>query len=153
MIPFNEHAAASIEEYPSYRGPSSGFTEQVYCITPLAGRDGRTTIGLVNRARNKGISMSFAVEQLPYVTLWKNTNSEGEGYVTGLEPGTNYPNNRRIERKFGRVPKLKSGESHHAVLDFTILSGRQAVNKLVDQVQRLQQQAQPLLQKTPENKD
>jgi hypothetical protein len=38
---------------------------------------------LQNRARDKAVSMAFAVEELPYVALWKNTNAEGEGYVTG----------------------------------------------------------------------
>jgi hypothetical protein len=97
--------------------------------------------------------MKFAIEQLPYVTLWKNTNSEGEGYVTGLEPGTNFPNNRRIERKFGRVPKLASGQSHHAEIDFTLLKGHQAVGGLIDQIQKIQNQAQPVIERSPENKD
>ena len=153
VAPFNEHAAASIDDYSTYQGPTSGFTEQVYCLTPIAGRDGRTSIGLVNRARNKGVSMTFSVEQLPYVSLWKNTNLEGEGYVTGLEPGTNFPNNRRVERKFGRVPKLKAGESHKAEIDITILQDRQAVTRLEERVQRIQQQAEPDFQYTPENKD
>lgn len=153
IIPFNEHAAESIDSYSVYNGPTAGFTEQVYCMTPLAGYDGRTTVGLVNRSKNKGISMKFSIQQLPFITLWKNTNSEGEGYVTGLEPGTSFPNNRRIERKFGRVPKLDSGQSHHAEIDFTILKGNKAVRGLIDQIQKIQRQAQPVIENKPENKD
>ena len=153
VIPFNDHAAQSVNSYPHYQGPTSGFVEQVYCITALAGRDGKTTIGLVNRAKNKGVSMTYSVKELPYVTLWKNTNSEGEGYVTGLEPGTNFPNNRRIERKFGRVPKLKSGESHKATIDFTIHRGRQAISRLEDHIQSLQQKQNPIIETKPEDKE
>jgi hypothetical protein len=153
VIPFNDHAAESVSEYAQYQGPTSGFVEQVYCITALAGRDGKTTIGLVNRAKNKGISMTYSVKELPYVTLWKNTNSEGEGYVTGLEPGTNFPNNRRIERKFGRVPKLKSGESHKATIDFTILKGRQQISRLEDHIQAVQQNQKPTIETKPEDKE
>ena len=107
VTPFNDHAAASVDDYASLCRPDSWFVEQVYCITPLSGRDGKTEIGLVNRAGDKGVSMSYATDTLPYLTLWKNAPSLGEGYVTGLEPGTNFPNNRRIERQHGRVPKLK----------------------------------------------
>ncbi len=153
VIPFNDHAAQSVNEYAQYQGPTSGFVEQVYCITALAGRNGKTTIGLVNRAKNKGISMTYSVKELPYVTLWKNTNSEGEGYVTGLEPGTNFPNNRRIERKFGRVPKLKSGESHKATIDFTIHKGRQEISRLEDHIQSLQQKQKPVIETKPEDKE
>ena len=97
--------------------------------------------------------MTYSVKELPYVTLWKNTNSEGEGYVTGLEPGTNFPNNRRIERKFGRVPKLKSGESHKATIDFTILKGRQQISRLEDHIQALQQNQKPTIETKPEDKE
>ena len=87
VTPFNDHAAASVDDYARYAAPTPGFVEQVYCITPLSGRDGKTEIGLVNRAGDKGVSMSYATDTLPYLTLWKNTPSLGEGYVTGLEPG------------------------------------------------------------------
>ena len=62
--------------------------------------------------------MTLSTEQLPFFTLWKNTAAENDGYVTGLEPGTNFPYNRRIERKAGRVPKLAAGESRHFAIDF-----------------------------------
>ena len=64
---------------------------------------------LQNRARNKAVSMSYPIAELAYVALWKNTNAESDGYVTGLEPGTGFPNNRRIERKFGRVRSWRRG--------------------------------------------
>ncbi len=84
VTPFNDHAAKSVADYASYAGPKLGFIEQVYCIHPLADSDGRTVIALRNKAGDRAVSMSFAVKELPYVTLWKNTNAEGEGYVTGL---------------------------------------------------------------------
>jgi hypothetical protein len=43
---------------------------------------------------------------LPCYTLWKNTTAEPDGYVTGLEPGTNFPNPRSFETQRGRVVKL-----------------------------------------------
>ena len=41
------------------------------------------------------------LEELPCFTLWKNTAAEADGYVTGLEPGTNFPNLRSFERFVG----------------------------------------------------
>ena len=53
------------------------------------------------------------------MTIWKNTASEPNGYVTGIEPATSYSNARTFERKQGRVPLLKGGQSFHATLRFT----------------------------------
>jgi hypothetical protein len=43
---------------------------------------------------------------LPCFTLWKNQGGLADGYVTGLEPGTNYPNPRSFEETQGRVVPL-----------------------------------------------
>lgn len=125
VTPFNAHAAKGVQTFAEYEGPIKGFIEQVYCIEPYAGADGRTTIMLHNANETKAVTMTYSVEQLPFLTLWKNTNAGEEGYVTGLEPGTGYPYNRRIERQFGRVPKLKAGEERTFVIDFQVLRGRE----------------------------
>jgi hypothetical protein len=41
--------------------------------------------------------------------LWKNTTASSDGYVTGLEPGTNFPNPRTFETRKGRVVGLEPG--------------------------------------------
>jgi hypothetical protein len=149
---FNEHAAKSLQGYDTYAGPKLGFIEQVYCIVPLADKDGYTLIALQNMARDRAISMSFSVKELPFVSLWKNTNAEGEGYVTGLEPGTNFPNNRRVERKFGRVPKLAAGASRSATIDFTIHTGTEDVKHIAKRIAAIQGNDKIKLI-GPENKD
>ena len=93
---------------------------------------------LRNAALDRAVSMAFNVDQLPCITLWKNTNAEEEGYVTGLEPGTGFPYNRRIERQLGRVPKLKPGESRQFAIDFAIRVGPEEVKSAVQEVQRIQ---------------
>jgi hypothetical protein len=153
VTPFNEHAAKAVADYANYAGPKIGFIEQVYCIYPLADKDGRTLIALRNKARDRAVSMSFSTKELPYLSLWKNTNAEGEGYVTGLEPGTNFPNNRRIERKFGRVPKLVAGASHGAIIDFTIHTGAEDVKRVAERVAVIQGDEPARLNVSPENKD
>lgn len=153
VTPFNEHAAKDIAHYSEYAGPTPGFVEEVYCLHPIADKEGRTIIALENKARDRAVSLSFPVKDLPYVTLWKNTNAEGEGYVTGLEPGTNFPANRRIERAHGRVPKLAAGESHHAAIDFQIHTGAEETRRLSEQIRALQGEVKPVLDEAPEKKD
>jgi hypothetical protein len=150
VTPFNSHAAEGIDHYSEYAGPTVGFVEQVYCLHPIADQNGRTLIGLRNKARDRAVSLAFSVKDLPFVTLWKNTNLETEGYVTGLEPGTNFPSNRRIERAHGRVPKLAPGESHTAAIDFTIHGNAEETKHLAEQVAALQGSVKPVIDTTPE---
>jgi hypothetical protein len=153
VTPFNSHAAKDVARYADFGGPQPGFIEQVYCIHPLADAEGNALIMLQNKARDKAVSMAFAVGELPYVALWKNTNAEGEGYVTGLEPGTGFPNNRRIERKLGRVPKLAPGATYGAKIDFTIHASADEVAGVAERISALQGGIQPVLDDRPEDKD
>ncbi len=152
LTPFNEAAANEIGRYASFSGPTPGYVEKIYCIKPRADRDGRTLIALQNKARDRAVSMSYLVKELPFISLWKNTNAEGEGYVTGLEPGTNFPNNRRIERQLGRVPKLAPGASHRATLDFAIHIGNEPIKQLSNRIRAIQGDVQPILDSHPEQK-
>lgn len=138
VTPFNEHAAKSASQFSEYSGPQKGFIEQVYCLRPLADESGQTMILLQNAAADRGVSMSFPVEQLPYVTLWKNLTALEEGYVTGLEPGTGFPYNRRIERKAGRVPKLGPNQTRRFTIDFAILNSKAEVQQANGDIARIQ---------------
>jgi hypothetical protein len=138
VTPFNAHAAKSVNQYGEYAGPTKGFIEQVYCVYPLTDPQGRATVMLRNAAGNQAVTMTYPVEQLPYFTLWKNTNAEEEGYVTGLEPGTGFPYNRRLERKAGRVPKLNPGQTREFKIDFAILNDRASVERAAESIRQLQ---------------
>ncbi len=136
--PFNAHAAKSLNQFAEYSAPSRGFVEQVYGVIPFADENNRTTAMLRNAAGDKGVTMSYRVDQLPYFTLWKNTTAIEEGYVTGLEPGTGFPANRSIERKAGRVPKLKLNEARRFAIDFAIHAGKEGVDRAAAEISRLQ---------------
>ena len=129
--PFNTHAAKSLNQFAEYAAPTNGFIEQVYGVIPFADENNRATVMLRNAAGDKGITMSYLIDQLPYFTLWKNTTAIEEGYVTGLEPGTGFPANRSVERKAGRVPKLKPNETRKFAIDFAILAGKEQVDRSV----------------------
>jgi hypothetical protein len=138
VTPINAHAATAVEKFNEYAGPSKGFVEQVYCLQPFADGRGRTLAMLQNAAADRGASLAFSTTQLPYLTLWKNTAAMAEGYVTGIEPATGFPYNRRIERKFGRVPKLQPNQRRRFTLDCQIHVGPDAVKQAGDKIARLQ---------------
>ena len=152
VTPFNQHAAKDLASYGNYQGPRLGFIEQVYCLRPKSDRAGRALIMLRNKARDKAVSMNFATGELPFVSLWKNTNALKEGYVTGLEPGTGFPNNRRIERKFGRVPKLPPGGTFKASIDVTIHTTSTEVAEVSNRIEALQGGIDPTVDQSPEDK-
>lgn len=58
--------------------------------------------------------------------------------MTGLEPGTGFPYNRRIERKFGRVPKLAPHASRSFSIDYAIHSGETDVKTIADRISAIQ---------------
>lgn len=153
VTPMNKRAAKFLKNYASFAGPTKGFVEQVYCFHPLADAKGKTIIALANGKRDRAVSMTYAVTELPYLTLWKNTASESEGYVTGLEPGTNFPNHRSIERRLGRVPKLAPGESYRATIDYAIHVGAQDVGDVVKRIETIQTRQKLVINREPEKKD
>lgn len=149
ITPFNAHAAKSTASYAEYTAPTKGFIEQVYVIEPFADAQNRTTVMLHNAAGDKAVTMTYAIDQLPYFTLWKNTTALEEGYVTGLEPGTSSPANRSIERKAGRVPKLKPNETRDFAIEVGIHEGKEAVKRGVAAINALQAGRQPQINSKP----
>ncbi len=127
VTPRNDYPAKDIRHFDTFAGPTAGAAEQVYFLEPQADGAGRAKILLHNAAADRGASMNFSVEQLPCFTLWKNTVAIADGYVTGLEPGTGFPNPRQMERQAGRVPRLAPGEARRFALDFAIHRDRAQV--------------------------
>lgn len=127
VMPMNEHAAKRVDKYSVYDAPTPGFIEEVYCLYPYANDDGMTTVMLHNAAANKGVAFHYSVTQLPHLTVWKNTLNKESGYVTGIEPGTNFPFNRRVEREAGRLKKLSGGETREFAIEFDLLTDAKAV--------------------------
>jgi galactose mutarotase-like enzyme len=153
ITPFNAHAAEGMKTYDKYAGPTLGFVEQVYKIKPASDADGRTMAMLKSAKGDRAASLAFNVKQLPFLTQWKNTNAIGEGYVTGIEPGTSFPHNRRVERQHGRVPKLAAGESRSFEIDYAIHVGEAEVKQAAAKVAAIQGDRKPQADAEPEKID
>jgi len=104
---------------------------------------------LRNAAADKAVSMAFSIKQLPFFTLWKNPVAYEDGYVTGLEPGTGFPRNRAIERRFGRVPKLAPHQSRLFTIDFALHVGKDQVRAAADEIAHIQAERKTQVDKEP----
>jgi hypothetical protein len=110
LVPRTAHAASGIKTWDSYSAPQPGFEEMVYFFELNAADDGMTRAMLKNAHATRGVSLVFNKKQLPWFTLWKDTAGEPDGYVTGLEPGTNFPNPRTFETAKERTVLLAAGQ-------------------------------------------
>ena len=153
VFPINDHAAKAIDTYTKFKGPIDGFVEEVFCIHPYGDANGKTEVMLHNAAGDKAVSLKYGVKELPHLTLWKNTLSESNGYVTGVEPGTSFPNNRRIERKAGRLAVLEPNETRPFTVDFVLHESKTSVDEAAQRIKGIQNGRKTDVVKEPESWD
>ncbi len=142
IAPRNARAVEGLASFDVYGPPVPGFAEQVYFFEMETDDRSETCVLLRDRAGTNGVALRFSPVQLPAFTLWKNTGGEKSGYVTGLEPGTNYPNPKPFEKARGRVVTLPPGGSHVAVTTVEVLLGGDEVARVEDEIQALQSRTQ-----------
>ena len=139
VAPRDARAAENMDSYETYLGPTAGYVEQVYWYDLLPDAAGRTLAMLRSATADKGLVLRFDCGQLPAFTQWKNTASMADGYVTGLEPATDYPNAKDFERGKGRLMKMGPGETRRTALALEILDSAEAVCAVQDEIAALQQ--------------
>lgn len=143
VVPRNERAAEGMETWNSYAPEVAGYAEQVYFLELLTGEDGKTRTMLKNAEGTRGVSILLDKNQLPCYTLWKNTTTSADGYVTGLEPGTNFPNPRTFEGQQGRVVRLAPGATTAFDLVLEFHKDADEVRQAEDAVAALQGDVEP----------
>jgi hypothetical protein len=152
MAPRDAHAAADIDTYDVYLGPTAGYVEQCYFFDLAADEEGKTRILLRNRAGDRGLSMRYEKQQLPWFTQWKCTQTEADGYVTGIEPGTNFPNLKTVERDRGRVVVLPPGKTYQVRIDFEIHGTSESVAATEHEIRAFQEHFLPKVHRSPQSK-
>lgn len=150
VSPISAAAAGGIDTLETYAGPHPGFAEQVYCYDLLADAQQRTLAMLYNHAGDKAVVLRFNRRELPCFTVWKNTMALEEGYVTGLEPATNYPNFKTFERQQGRVPVLAPGGRYSATWSIEVHDKSAAVAEVLKEIVSLQAHAKAIVHRTPQ---
>lgn len=150
IVPRNDHAAGGIKTWDHYSAPQPGFEEQVYFLKLRGDDAGQTQVLLKNAHGTQGSSLLFNLKQLPCFTIWKNTTGDRDGYVTGLEPGTNYPNPRTYEEQQQRVVKLAGGEKASLELQLQFHTKAAEVTAAETAVAKLNAGKQPKIHDKPQ---
>jgi hypothetical protein len=150
IVPRNAHAAKSIETWDQYPVPTPGTEESVYFFELFADAASRTQALLHSADASLGVSMSWDTETLPCFTLWKNPTAEADGYVTGLEPGTNFPNPRSFEGKHGRFVKLAPEQTVRYDLTLEFLLTKEQVTSADAQVAAIAAGRKPQIHSAPQ---
>lgn len=141
VAPRDDRALEGIEEFATCDSPQAGFVEQAYWMR-LQGKQptGNTAAMLKNAAGNKAAVLRYTLQDFPCFTFWKNTAAREDGYVTGMEPATAFPNNRANEREQGRVILLDGGESRQTRMTVDVLDSSAAVTATEAEIRDLARQ-------------
>jgi galactose mutarotase-like enzyme len=143
VAPRDKPAMGNLAEWNVCGPETPGAPEVVFYTQLCSDADGRTHAMLRNAAGTKGVSLLFNTRQLPCFSLWKNRQATADGYVVGLEPGTNYPNRKPFEQQHGRVVELEPGESRTFELLLEAHGDAAAVAAAEQAVAKLQQGVKP----------
>ncbi len=111
LAPKDDLSASEIDSWNKYGPPQSGYAERVYFARLHADDSKRTAAMLKSPDGDRGLGVRFHVGGLPRFIVWKNTAAETDGYVTGIEPATNFPNTRSFEENQGRVVEIRPGDT------------------------------------------
>ena len=149
VAPRDKVAMEDIDSFNVFGPPERGFVEHVYFMELLSDDKGFTEAMLVNKSLDKAVSHIFSVRELPFFTLWKNTAADEDGYVTGLEPGSSFPNPRRFERERGRVIKLRPGEKYHTQLCISVFLGKDKVEEAMNRIRKISGGISPTVYRRP----
>lgn len=125
VAPRDSAAVADVKSWNRYAAAEAGRGEQVHFMRLRPDTAGRAAAMLVAPDGARAARLSWRAAELPCLTLWKNQGGLADGYVTGIEPGTNYPNPRSFEEKQGRVVPLAPHADISFDLALELLSGDQ----------------------------
>jgi len=112
--PHDLASIANTKTWDLYEPPTAGVPEQCFFLDLLSDQADQTRVLLKNAEGSAGVALRFNTCVLPCFTVWKNMVASADGYVTGLEPATNFPNKRSFETQHGRVIPLAPGATWSA---------------------------------------
>lgn len=142
-------AQEGMERWNIMPPPRPASSEQVYLFDLAADAAGETRVLVRGLTDDEAVGLRFNKRALPCFTVWRNTLAEADGYVVGIEPGTNYPNPRTFEQEHKRVVLLKPGEKWSAQVTAAWLHDRAAIKAEEQAIDALRVQRKPELSARP----
>jgi hypothetical protein len=123
LAPRDQTAVGDVSSWNRFAAPRAGRSEECHFMRHRPDEKGLATAMLVAPEGRHAACLSWRTDTLPCFTLWKNQAGLADGYVTGLEPGTNFPNPRSYEESQNRVVPLAPNASVRFDLAIEHLTG------------------------------
>jgi len=123
LAPRDQAATGDVGSWNRFDTPRAGRSEECHFMRHRPDAKGIASAMLVAPEGRHAACVSWQTDTLPCFTLWKNQGGLADGYVTGLEPGTNFPNPRSYEESQGRVVPLAPNASVRFDLAIEHLTG------------------------------
>jgi hypothetical protein len=138
LAPKDTLSAGEIQKWNEFGPPEDGYGERVYFARLRADDASMTSAMLRSPDSRYALGVTFNTNGLPRFVLWKNTAAESDGYVTGLEPATNFPNQRSFEQRQGRVVTIPGGETAAFRVKLHPLTDGDAIEEMSARIRSLQ---------------
>ncbi len=134
LAPKDSLSAGELDQWNQYGPPEAGYAERVYFAKPRVNEANECLALLRSASGEPALQVTFKANGLPRFILWKNTGAESDGYVTGLEPATNFPNEHSFEKKQGRIVQLEPNETKSFRVSLTPLTQAEAIKEVSQQI-------------------
>ena len=150
VSPHDQTAAlAGTKNYRTYPPQKVAPAHQSYFFDLLADERGDTRVLLTHPSGISGVGLRFNKRELPCFTQWQNNVMARDGYVTALEPATNFPNPRTFEEQHERVVHLSPGSVWNAQVTVDWHTDSRGVSDARHAINALQGDTQPEIHDAP----
>ena len=149
VSPFNDYAGKLLSTWQTDQDRTKDFDEVVYNVFPYGDENGNTLTMVHNAAGTLGASIAYNVNALPAFSLWKNMDTDAQGYVTGMEPGTSFSYNRKYQRDLKLVPTIGPKEHRDFILTYSLLDGKDKVDAALKRIDNIQNGRKTTVRETP----
>jgi galactose mutarotase-like enzyme len=149
LAPRDAHSASDAKTWNVLRPAEAALAEFAHFAELAADANGRTRAMLAAADGARGVSLEFNRRQLPYLTLWKSHHLPADGYVTGLEPATGFPNMHCFEEKERRVLPMAPGQTRRFDITMEVHPSLQSVSAAAADIATLSRGVEPTILSKP----
>jgi hypothetical protein len=107
----------------------SGTGEAGAFVTPISDSRGICLAGLYNKKLKLAVSIKFSQKQLPCLSNWQHWGKNE--YVTGLEPGTNFPIGQKTAKEQKKLIYLAPGETRKYNIVIEVLKDEKEIKNFL----------------------